>query len=322
MKRKIYKCLLTAEALACMAFCILHASLAGIFSTAMAFPFEQIGLGLRTLSLSGRVGNAAAIAIYFAVSLLPAAALPMLRKKRKLYREDGLLVLLCAVLFAVLYIMVNPGAIGALAGGGAGWLVEKAMLGSMVYSIICGYFILRALRLFFDGSTGKLVRYMSVMLGLLNVLFVYAVFGACFSGMFGSMSALQAGNAGNEHLLGTSYVFIALQFVVNALPYVFNMLVVFAAQRLLDEMRKDRYSAETVAAAGQIARLCAAALVAVVLANVGFNLLQLIFAKSLMVVNSLVQIPVFSIAFVLAALLFARLVTENKQLKDESDMFI
>jgi hypothetical protein len=91
---------------------------------------------------------------------------------------------------------------------------------------------------------------------------------------------------------------------------------------LLDEMRANRYSAETVAAAGQISKLCAVALVAMVLANIGFNLLQLLFAKSLVVINSSVQIPVFSITFVLAALLFTRLVTENKQLKDDNDMFI
>ena len=322
MKRKVYIGLLAAEALACMAFCILQASLAGLFSTAMAFPFEQVGMGLRSLSLSGGVGNAAAVAIYFAAGLLPTAALLVLRKKRRLHAEDGLLVLLCAVLFAVLYTMVNPGALGASAGGGAGWLVEKATLGSMVYSVICGYFILRALRLFFDGSTGKLVRYMSVMLGLLNMLFVYAVFGACFNSLLCSISALRAGNAGNEHLLGASYVFLALQFVVDALPFVFNMCIVFAAMRLLDEMHKNRYSAGTVAEAIKISKLCTSALVAIVLANICYNLLQFVFAKSLMIVNSLVQIPVFSIAFVLAALLLARLAAENKQLKDESDMFI
>ena len=322
MKQKLFVGLLSAEALACVLFCILQTSFTGVFSTVMAFPFEQIGMGLRSLSLSSGAGNAMAIVVYIAVSMLPIAAVPILQKKRKLCAEDGLLGLLSAVLFAVLYVMINPGVISAWTGGMAAQPVGKTILGGMVYSVLCGYIVLRVLRLFSNGGTEKLLRYMSVMLRLLTVLFVYLIFGACFNGLLNSITALQAGNVGNERLLGASYIFLVLQFVVDALPYAFNVLVIFAALRLLAEMRSDRYSAETVAAAGQISRLCATALVAMVLANVGFNLLQLIFAKSLMVINGSVQIPIFPITFVLAALLLTRLVTENKQLKDDNDMFI
>ena len=322
MKQKILMGSLCAEALACVLFCILQTSFTGAFSAVMAFPFEQIGMGLRSLSLSSEFGNAAAIVIYFAASLLPITAVLILRKKRKLCAEDGSLVLLSAVLFAVLYIMINPGVISTWTGGIAAPSIAKAILGGMVYSVLCGYFVLRVLRLFSNGATEKLIRYISVMLRLLTVLFVYLIFGACFNGLLNSIAALQAGNAGNEHLLGASYVFLVLQFLVDALPYSFIVLVVFAALRLLDEMRADRYSAETVAAAERISRLCVAALVAMVLANVGFNLLQFLFAKSLVVINSSVQIPIFSITFILAALLLTRLVTENRQLKDDNDMFI
>jgi len=288
----------------------------------MAFPFEQIGIVLRSLSLSNWLGNAAAIVVYTAASLLPIAALLILRKKRKLCMEDGLLGLLCVVLFAVLYVMINPGVMNTWTGRAVDQSVGKAILGVVVYSVLCGYLILRILRLFSYGGMEKLFRYMAVMLSLLSVLFVYLVFGACFSGLLNSIEALQAGNVGNEHLLGASYVFLVLQFLVDAVPNAFNVLIVIVALRMLDEMRIDRYSAETVAAAGQISRLCAVALVTTVLVNIGFNLLQLIFAKSLAVINSSVQIPVFSITFVLAALLLTRLVTENKQLKDDNDMFI
>jgi len=263
-----------------------------------------------------------AIILYVAVSLLPIAALLVIRKKRNLSAEDGLLGLLSVVLFAVLYLMINPGYITMWAGGIVAPSIGKAIMGSMVYSVLLGYFILRVLRLFSDGGTEKLIRYMSVMLRLLNVLFVFIVFGACFSELLTSIAVLRAGNAGNEHLLGTSYVFLVLQFVVDALPYVFNVFVVFAALRLVDEMRSDRYSAETVAAAGRLSRFCAVALATTVLVNVGFNLLQLIFASSLFVMNSSVEFPVFSIIFLLAALLLTRLISESKQLKDDNDLFV
>jgi len=322
MKRSIFFGLLGVEALLCIAFHVLQASFSGVFTTVMAFPFEQIGLGLRTLSLSGGLGNMAAVVVYILISLLPAAGLLILRKKRKLHKEDGLLVLLSAALFAVLYLLINPGIIGPLTGGVAGQPVGKAVLGAMVYSVLCGYLVLRILRLFSVGGTDQLFRYMSVMLHLLTVLFGYIIFSTCIGNLLDSMASLKAGNTGNEHLLGASYFFLVLQFIVNALPYVMDIFVISTALRLLYEIRTDRYSVGTVDAAGSVSRLCAAALTVTVYSNIGFNLLQLLFAKSLMTLNSSVQIPVFSITFVLAALLMTRLVTENKQLKDDNDMFI
>lgn len=322
MKRNVFIGILMVEALLCVVLRILQASFTGVFSAVMAFPFEQIGLGLRLLSLSGGLGNAVAIAIYFAASLFPVSALPVLRKKRKLHTEDGLLGLLSVVLFAVLYLMINPGIINSLTRGVAGQPVGKAVLGVTVYSVLCGYLVLRVLRLFSVGGTDKLLRYMSVMLHLLNMLFVYIIFSTCIGNLLNSIASLKAGNTGNEHLLGASYFSLVLQFTVDALPYVLDVFVVFAALRLLHEMRTDRYSAEAVAATERMSRLCSAALAATVLSNIGFNLLQLLFVKSLMVVNGSVQIPVFSITFVLAALLLTRFVAENKQLKDDNDMFV
>jgi hypothetical protein len=159
---------------------------------------------------------------------------------------------------------------------------------------------------------------MRVCLLLLCALFVFLAFGAGFGDLLGSVTSLRVGNAGNERLLGPSYVFVALQFCVNALPYVLDVFVSTAALRL----RTDRYSAGAVAAATKMSQICARVLTVTVLTNIAFNLLQLLFAKRLAVINSTVQIPVLPVIFVLAALLLTRLVTESKQLKDENDMFI
>jgi len=322
MKRNLFWGVLGIEAVLCIILHILQASFSNAFSTVMAFPFEQIGWGLRILSLSGGPGNAAAIVIYAAVSLLPAGALYVKRKKSRLHIEDGLLVLLSAVLFVVLYHMINPGLISSLTNRAAGASVGKALLGGMVYSVLCGYLILSVLRSFYVGSTDKLFRYMSILLHLLNVLFVFIIFSTCIGNFLDSTASLQAGNMGNEHLLGASRFFLVLQFLTDALPYVMDIFIVFAALRLLREMLADRYSANVVTAARYISRLCAVSLTATVLSNIGLNLLQLLFARSLMDLNILVQIPIFSILFVLAALLLTRFAAQNKQLKDDNDMFI
>ena len=322
MNRKILVGILIIEALACILFVSLQTSFAGAFSSVMAFPFEQIGLGLRTLSLSSETGNSIAIIIFTAFCLLPVAVIPVILRKRKFYAEDCLLVLLSAVLFAVMYVMINPGLAGALTFGILGHSFTNAIVGTIAYSVICGYLILRVLRLVSSSGTDKLVRYMSIMLGVLNMLFVYMIFGSGLKNMLDTFASLRANNIGNEHFLGVSYIFTVLLFFIDSLPYAFNIAITFASLHMLHHMKENRFSDEAVTAAKRISKLCTISLVTIILVNITFNLMPFIFAGSLLVISVSVQIPLISITFVMVALLLTRLIIENKQLKDDNDMFI
>lgn len=324
MKRKLFIALLALEAALCVALCLMQASLAEAFSAAVAFPFEQAGLLLRALSLTGRLGNAAALALYAALCLLPIGFLIYARGKRKLRTEDALLALLSVLLFAALYLMINPGKIGAAFSmpGEAGIAMGKAVLGGTLYSVLAGYIVLRVLRRSFEGDTDRLHDYLRVLLALLNALFVWAIFYIGFADMLGAFTALASGNVGSEAGLGMSYAFIILKYLVDALPYALDILTVFLSLKLLEQMRIDRYAQATVDAARRLSRWCAAALAAVVLANVGFNILQLAFAGTLRNIDSTLNLPLTSILFVLAALFIARLAAENRALKQDSDLII
>ena len=322
MKHKKLCVFLACEAVLCI---LLHSAreiLPRAFTAVMAFPFEQIGLGLRALSLSGDTGNIISIVLYTTLCLIPVGILYSLKKVRRLYPEDALLAVLSIVLFAVVYMMINPGLLGPYFGDAAGQSVTKAVLGGMAYSVLIGYAVLRILRLFFHADTGRLQKYLEILLCALNALFVYLAFGAYFSSLMDSFYALRSGNTGNEQSLGMSYLFLVLQYVVNALPYILDVLVVFAALELLDELSADRYSEAAVNASEKLSRLCGMALAVIVISNIGFNLLQLVFIKMLAVMNGSVQIPLISVAFTLAVLLLAQYIKENKQLKDDNDMFI
>ncbi len=318
-KDKLFKIALAVEAVLCVLLTVLKTPVGDAFVTAMAFPFEQIGMGLRALSLSGAVGNVFALILYIAVCLLPIGGFLIIKRRRTPVSEDGLLMLLSLMLFVVIYLMINPGIIVQLL---RDIPTGKAVLGGTVYSVLIAYFILRILRLFRTSEVARLQRYLAVLLGILNVVFVYLIFGAGVKSLMEAIAALQAGNAGNESLLGASYVFAALQYLVDVLPYGFDILVVFAGIRLLKKLTTDRYSDETVLAASRLSRLCGKTLSITVLAIASFNLLQLIVAKHLFNIHAAVQVPLFSIAFVLAALLFSRLVAENKLLKEDNDSII
>ena len=308
--------LLMALAAACIILVLSPVAFSDIFPIIMAFPFAQIGRGLRALSLPGGLGNVIAFVLYVAVCLLPMPALVLIRKKRT---EDVLLLLISIVLFFVMYFMINPGIIGMTA---LMLPIEQMLLGGIVYSLLLAYVVMRMLRLFDAATTYGLGRYINIILHFLNALFVIMVFGLIFAQMLGAFEALREANTDPFQQLGMTYLFLVLQHLVNALPYVLNIWVVLNAQHLLTALRADPYSEETLAAAKTVSRVCAAALTASVLAIAGFNLLQLMFINRLHVVNTNVNFPVASVLFVLGALLLTRYIAENKLLKDENDRFV
>ncbi len=324
MKKILYFGVLLAEALICVVLCVLGNVTGESIAHMMTFPFAPIGDGLRALSLSGGVGNIVAIILYGGISLLPAVALLIHLRKKNLHWEDWLLMVLIPLLFAVLYEMINPGSIplGPMELGMPGEEVRKAMLGCVVYSVLVGYLVLRSLRLFFCAEKQKLQSYVFLLLGLLNIILVYLVFGGCLQKFLQAIESTKAANQGTEEGLTLTYVFLFLQMLVDALPYVLDILIVFACQQMIRELQKDAYCEETMEAAEKLAKVCGISLKVTVLSIVVFNLLQLLLGKHLRVLNGFVNIPVLSIVLVLAALLVAKLVTEGKRLKDDNDMFI
>ena len=309
--------LLAVLAVACVALVLSPISLADTFTFAMSFPFSQIGSGLRWLSLSGGLGNAFAIVLYVAVCILPALASFLIRSKRA---EDVMLIFISVVLFFVMYYMINPGRLPTLMVGRTP--LEQALLGGAVHSLLLAYGVIRILRLFESAVSHKLGRYIGIILHLLNILFVFVVFGHHFAQMLDAFAALEAANTMPGQQLGVTYVFLFLQHLINALPYVLNIWVVFAAWRLIKAISADPYSEEAISAANGMSRVCAVALTMSVFSIAGFNLLQLLFIGSLHTVNTSINFPATSILFVLGALLLARYIAQNKRLKDENDQFV
>lgn len=322
MKHKSFYIILACEAIVCAALSLAGKFLPKAFSAVMAFPFEQIGALLRKLSLSGSLGNLVSVVIYSAICLVPVVILLLLRKKRRLYFEDALLAVLSAVLFAVIYYMINPGLLGGYLGSTLGYSAGKALLGLIVYSVIVCYILIRVMRLFFSADAGRLQKYLMILLYAINIFIIFLVFGAQFSDLLDSFARLRQSNSGNEHTLGISYVFLVLGYFANAISSIMIIPVVISGQNLLFELSADRYSENTVISAEKLSRTCRTAIVLSILSNLGNNLLQLAFIRKLSVTNSTIKVPVFSIVFLLAALLFAQYIRESRQLKEDNDMII
>ena len=72
----------------------------------------------------------------------------------------------------------------------------------------------------------------------------------------------------------------------------------------------------------KLGSFCVKALIITIAVGAAFNLAQLFFQDQLYQLDYVVDIPVFSIVFVFAVLLFARYIRQMQKLKMDNDLFI
>lgn len=322
---KHLKNILIIEAVVCVLACFTSLTFESVFSSLLAFPLEQLGMGLRALSLSGGLGNAAAVLLYNCLCLLPMGFFICHKHKKNSTAEDALLPLLSAALYAALYMMTNPGVINTHFGSafniaGTGDL-GKAFVGGTVYSIVVGYLILRAMRVFANSAAERLPRYLSLLMAVVCAALVFVMFGSGLYGLIGDIRQFVSDNtAGGE--LAPSYIFIVLQYLVDILPYAMEIVIIFAGFELVGALEIEPYSDETVSAARKLGDVCRWAVAAIMLSQIAVNAAQFASGMSIRSSHYTISIPLTSILFALAALLLAKYFEQGKKLKDDNDMFI
>ena len=236
-----------------------------------------------------------------------------------------MLLAISALLFVILYYMINPGLLSIGVPGTGKW-----SLGSTFYSVLLGYLLIRILLHYKNAVTEKFQKGLWFLLGAVNVVLVYGIFGQELANLLQTLETVQKGNTGIELSDGfftfsnftPTYVFLFLHFAVRILPYVLDIIVVFLARRLLAAMKEDLYQEESVKLAEKLSHFCVWTLASTIGVDAVFNLLQLFFQSRLYQLEYVVSVPVFSLAFVLAVLLFARYIREMQRLKEDNDLFI
>jgi hypothetical protein len=339
MKKKL-RVFLIIEACFCLAAAFALSALGeaqGYTDTAayiFSFPFYQIALGLRALSLSGSLGNAAALALYVCLCLLPVGFMLYRRRKAMSVPADWLLPLGSFLLFYGLYTMINPG--GTLSvldwpqDSLKGDLFIAALLGGVIYSVAAAYVILSALRRFSLSGTERLTKYLKLLMAVVCALLVFnlaytlptELIAALRSAGPQDISVLDYYSLMSTYVREPFSVFTILQCLVNYLPAFLEILVLFAALDLVGALETDAYSDVSVAAAGRMSDLCGRVVAVIMLSNVILNVLQLSAAKSLASIKFGLSLPLDSIILVLAAMLLAKYFQRGKELKDDADMII
>lgn len=312
MRRKTLITVLVCEGALLFILVLLTNRFPGIFSSVMAFPFEQIAIGIKALSQTGRVGNGLAAALWVGIASLPLIPVLRYRQNRAAVMEKVSLYSLSCFLLLVLYGMINPHVFCSfIPEAGSEYLtVVKAIIGVSAWSVIVLCVVLRIIRMFRLGDKVSLLRYLRMILHILCL-----VFAAVAVISFGSgLTALDSQKALDN-------IFNIFRAVIVSMPYVFDVAIIISALSLFDIAITEDQSG-IVSAAEKLSKICCAVLGITAALSAVFNVLQVIFMRRLTNVATTVEIPIISIMFVGVVLLLSRLLVENKQLRDDNSLFI
>ncbi len=312
--------LLGLEGLCCAAYVLLGQALPDLFGTLVTFPWKQIGMLLRVLSLSGVVGNAAAILLYGLICLCPLGVM-VWKAKIGFQWEDALLGILSVLLFPVMYLMVNPQLFDNWLGTVYGALGAE-LLAMVTYSVILGYYLLKVLRLCLQAGQARLLDYLNWLISGYCALLVLSACGLRLDALFTNIDAFRQANRGTLSGSDLTLWFLVAQYVMDILPGLLMIWVLLHARRVLALLKTQEYTEELVLQAESLSRKCVAMLTWVVAGNLGFNLIQLIFLKNLRNLSAMVRLPLGELCLVVALLLSARFIRSHKELRDENEGFI
>lgn len=271
----------------------------------LAFPFAQWAALLRSLSLSGTAGDALAWTLLVCTALVPLLGAAWLFRRGRFCRADWILIVLSPLLAGGLYAMVNPGLFrGWFQGFGS--MVSMA-LGVLLWSVLAAWCVLRLLSV----AGGGREKAAAALTGLLYLLAaVYVVLGAYVLPR-ALVESLSAGG-------GPAAV---LDFLVALIAPAGGCAAAVLGSELTAALGEG-FSPESAARAHRLSRVCAAFLMAGLLARVGWNALQLLLAPMLPNLSFQVELPLVTTCFVLAVGLSARLLEQGWAFREENEEFI
>lgn len=314
MKRKKLIIILVCEVALLFILVLLTNRFPGSFSSMLAFPFEQIAIGLKSLSQTGRVGNGLAMALWIGISLLPLIPAFHYKQNKAAIKERITLFSLSCVLLLALYGMINPHVFCSFFPEAKSeyLAVVKAVMGVSVWSVIVLYVVLRLIRMFRSGDKVSLLSYMQLLLHILCLLFTAVTVISFGSGLTTSIEASQKALDNLIDLLRRAAV---------SVPYVLDIAIVMSTLNLFDIVMTDNQNG-IVNAAERLSKICCIALGITTALTAFMNILQFFLMRWLSNVATTVNIPIGSIVFVGIVLLLSRLLVENKRLHDDNSLFI
>ena len=273
----------------------------------------RLGEWLRTLSLSGGRGNAAAWAVVLGLTALP--ALGLLRQPRCGW--DWLLPLAAAEIFAGLYLLVNPSLVSSQFP--AGDFIALAAAGTISATVLAWAILRWLARVESSGSLGqtleRLLKWSAVVIGWL----------AAWSEGVAALERLRAvagGNTAPDVVLWPTTAAIILLAVADYVPVLLGCALLLWGGKLARLLETEPFGGETVALAEKVSRGCGRVAAASLLVCVGGNLAQMLCLPVLRNAELSVSFPLLTVLLAAALNLLCRYLRQAKAVSDDNESII
>lgn len=250
------------------------------------------------LAMTGEGWRIFAIVIYVLICLLPALGLLLIRRRRRPWREDWLLLVLSAALFLLL---------GRALDSRRDMYSVFAQMG--LFSVLTAWLVLRLLRCISASDDARLVKLSRIAVALLGLIYGFTAGWTLVSAAAGLFSDFQLSVLAD----GVSGCATAVILVLGCLR----------ALRLVNTLGPTgELTDESVAEAGGFYRFSAKALAAIVLVNMCADLAKLLLIDLSSNSSVNVSLPILPLLFCLAALIVSRFMAAHKRLRDDNDLFV
>ncbi len=178
---------------------------------------------------------------------------------------------------------------------------------------------------YFGENTGhgKSLTGLRILLDFYALVLAIALLVQGWAEFRAALTALQENNSGSAPvLLEISTLFLALQAILGLLPGAAKIALLLMMSVFLRRYASDPFGSRSCLAMERL-RIASGRLLAVVLvANIGFNVLQLVFSRFLLSVNHQILFPLSEVIVILGIRTLSSLYLESKRLKEDNDMFI
>lgn len=289
----------------------------------VTFPWEQLGQMLRSLSLSGSTGNITAWMIFLLIGALPLTAALLLWRRHRAHKADLLLLSLSAALYAGLWFFINPSYMDRYLSPVPMNGAAKYALAAAIDSLLLTWLLLRYLLYCKKMPHNRLLSTLRILLDIYVALSAATVLVQGGAQFIEECNALEQSNTGADSSLVTiSVLFLALRAILALLPTAAKLTLLLLASDFLRNYGAEAYSERTYARMERLTLASSRFLILILLSNVSFNMLQLLFSRFLLSSFHRVLFPLTDLLLVLGIRLFGSLYLEGKRLKEDNDMFI
>lgn len=281
----------------------------------LAFPFVMLGKGLRYLSLMSPAGNIIALCLYWLICLSPLA---LLRRSEKPW-VNLLPILGCAVLFRVLWLMVNPDMMPVLLRNDLG----KSIYAGAVYSVFLTWAILKLLSHPGLNAPETAYKALGVFLTICAGIFLLDGFGLGLSRFLSGLQVMKTDQTAlSSAQLLPSRIFLALDYVLGAGEGLALGWLLLLGRKLVQQIAENPFSEACHSLCARLTLWCRRIIGLLMGANLAMNLGQMLFAGKLVNVDLVLRVPVLSLCVAFFLMALSCLLDQGKVLKDDNDLFI